>query len=92
MTMYYLTLQATPPPDESDIGGVYASCWISVDDASEAEAECRRALRSQGWTPLDLVDCFPVDRSKYVGTESLQHFDEAERDGACFVFYCYPPE
>ena len=96
--MLFFQFECSPVPDTEaavDTGGAYVNCWIAGRERDEAEQHARQAIEGQGWRVDALVEAYPITREEYAGGHSpqgLRYFDEAGTDGACFVFYAYPPD
>ena len=90
--MFYVQVHALAPSTAEDAGGAYVSCWVDAANEVDAEITALQAIEGEGWTPEEVTDIRRVERADYLETESLEHFDSALEDGACFVFHTYPPE
>jgi hypothetical protein len=90
--MFYVQVHALAPESADDAGGAYVSCWINADNETDAEITALQTIEDEGWKPEEVAYLNRVERAEYLGTESLEHFDSAIEDGACFVFHIYPPE
>jgi hypothetical protein len=94
--MYYFMIKAHPvDPSEEDEGalGAYVSCWIDFKAQDGAQVLAEHYIRSQGWEPREIEDVQLVTRADYVDDEeNLVFFDEAARDGTCFVYQLWMGE
>jgi hypothetical protein len=91
---HYFMIEAKPKPDHPEAdesGGSYVSCWINFVLPEGAELLARYYLEQYGWTPGKLHEHKIVDETSYTGeyADSLQYYQEAQADGASFVFHSW---
>ena len=94
--MFYLLFDVRPQPEwphTAAYGGSFVNCWINTACMEEAETVARKVIEAQGWVVHSLEEAFPVTREWYLALpESLRYFEEAEEEGACYVFHTWPAD
>ena len=94
--MLFLSFECSPLPGSAkaaEYGGAFVSCWIDGRDRAEAEALARAVIEEDGWRVETLDEAYPITRATYDDGHSpkgLEHFEQAEADGECFVVHTFP--
>ena len=92
--MYFFNIQATPKPGTEkaeEVGGAYVDCWINFVLQDGAELLARYYIEQSGWIPGEKEDERWVEAEDYEDEpQLLQYYQEAEEDGACFVYHTWP--
>ena len=89
--IYYVRYEGSPRQDSDEsqaIGGAYIDCWVKAQTEEEARATAVRYIEDQAWMVVSVEDgprvvSRPVD-------ETSEYFDQAQTDGACYVFHTWP--
>jgi hypothetical protein len=80
-------------PEFGETGGAFINAWISHRDEAIAEQIARDAIAEEKWRVEQVEQQGLVSRDDYADEpDQLQHFDQAQIDGRCLVFHCWPPE
>ena len=92
--MFYLSFEAVPKhdsPEAQEFGGAYIDCWLRRESEQEAELEARAHIDESGWIIGRKEDQSWVEQEDYDDTpDVLQYYQEAEKNGSCYVFHCWP--
>jgi hypothetical protein len=89
--MYLFTIAIEPSANLENpeiASGAYAACWINFKLEDGAEILARYYLEQAGWISGEIKQTAWVDKEDCLDTPTLlQSYEEAEADGACFLFY-----
>ena len=93
--MFLFNIELIPKPGSAQaekFGGAYALCLIDFALKDGAEVLARYYLEQDDWQPLQTESARMVTREEYEKdhSQSLEYYDEAASDGACFVYHSWP--
>lgn len=92
----YFMIRAVSKPDnedEQETGGAYISCWINFKLNDGAELLAKYYIEKAGWIPGKIEEHKWVDAASYeTDSENRVFFEEAQQDGASFVWHSWPKD
>ncbi len=95
--VFFIQYEVRPAPESEEFaqtGGAYANCFIRAPSEVAAMEAAQRNFHESGWTVVSIEDGpLTAQRDYYASDQEwLGYFDQAQREGACYVFYLWPPE
>jgi hypothetical protein len=76
-------------------GGAFINMWARDMNLEQAMNFARPYLEAQGWSIQGVEESCDITRDDYAdkhSTEGLASFEEAERNGTCFMIHTFPKE
>jgi hypothetical protein len=92
--MFFLQYEARPcseHPQHAEIGGATVNCWVRAETLVLADRVAREEVKGAGWEIECMERAIPITRETQL-PEGLPYFEQAELDGAAFVFHSWPVE
>lgn len=83
-------------PEASELAGAFVNAWVRCSSLSDAKKLASTDIEASGWRIIAEESTNKVERSLYDqdadSEEYLAFFDQAQIDGAVFVYHTYPRE
>ena len=74
--------------DDTPRKTAWVSCWINTDDEQDARQRAETMIGENGWSVIELDQCYPIAREGYpTGSDGLPYFEQALIDDEVLVFY-----
>lgn len=93
--MFFVQYEVRPLPHNevyAEVGGAYANCFLLAESEAHAEELARRNFSENLWEIVSLEEPASLASRSDLADEWLEWYDEAEREGECYVFHEWPNE
>ena len=93
--MVFIEFQVMPTQAlavRENVAGAYVTCWITSDDAAEAEERARKWITDEDWVVVSVEQRRVVDVESEANGSNGSYIREALESGGSLVFHRWPPE